>query len=133
MPAYGGNGTAGLLNANRTAYFWQSEIVPVNTFPGSLSVAYQLERVPNVVAPWGAGFEVNFAGNPGVFEIDIVGTNLDQAQNYGYLGSITAAVSYVSGYYVGRWDLPSYVWVKYVAAYMKTLTNAVQTTLLVTR
>lgn len=133
MPAYGGNGTAGLLNANRTAYFWQSEIVPVNTFPGSLSFAYQLERVPNVVAPWGASFEVIFNGNPGAFEIDIVGANTDQAQNYTYLGNITQAASYVPGYYVGRWDMPSNIWVKYVAAYMKTLTNAVQATLQVTR
>ena len=58
---------------------------------------------------------------------------MDQAQNYTYLGMINLATSYVSGYYVGRWDMPSNVWVKYVAAYMKTLTNAVQTTLQVTR
>lgn len=133
MPAYGGNGTAGLLNANRTAYFWQSEIVPVNTFPGSLSVAYQLERVPNVVAPWGAGFEVLFSGNPGAFRIDILGANINQSQNYTFLGNITAAASYVPGYYVGRWDMPSNVWVQFVAAYMYTLTNAVNVTLSVTR
>lgn len=133
MPAYSGNGLAELLTANRQMYMWQSETVPVNTFPGSLSVAYQLERIPNVYAPWGCAFEVMFSGNPGAFEIDIVGANIDQAQNYIQLGTITAANSYVTGYYTGRWDMPSNVWVKYVAAYLKTLTNSVQVTLLATR
>jgi hypothetical protein len=122
-----------MLEANRQKYMWESETVPANTFPGSLSVAYQLERIPNVNSPWGAGFEVMFSGNPGTFEIDIVGASIDQAQNYIQLGTITVANSYVTGYYTGRWDMPSNMWVKYVAAYLKTLTNAVTVTLLATR
>ena len=133
MAAYPGNGLAKLLPANRQMYMWESEAVPVATFPGSLSEAFQPERVPNVLAPWGLSFEVLFSGDPGAFEIDIVGCNIDQAQNYTYLGMINQVSSYVHGYYVGRWDMPSNIWVKFVAAYMKTLTNAVATKLLVTR
>jgi hypothetical protein len=133
MPGYAGNGQATLLAENRTAYMWQNEVVSAGVYPGSLSVAYQLSRLDHAFYPWGAGFEVIFSGNPGTFEIDIVGCNIDQAQNYTFLGSITAATSYVSGYYVGRWDLPSYSWVRFVAAYMKTLTNAVNVTLMATR
>jgi hypothetical protein len=133
MSAYPGNGQATLLGNNRQAYMWQSEIVPAGVYPGSLSVGYRLSRIDGTFYPWGASFEVLFSGNPGVFEIDIVGCNLDQAQDYTYLGMINQVNSYVSGYYVGRWDMPSNIWVTFVAAYMKTLTNAVQTTLLVTR
>jgi hypothetical protein len=132
MPAYGGNGTAGLLNANRQAYCWQSEIVPVNTFPGSLSVAYQLERVPNVVAPWGAAFEVVFNGNPGAFEVDVMAAETDAAANYSKIGAITTATSLVAGTYAGRFDMTTY-WPKYVALYMTSLTNAVPVTAKVTR
>ena len=133
MPAYPGNGLANLLGNNRQAYLWNNDAVPAGTFPGSLSVAYQLARLDNAFYPWGAAFEVYFAGDPGVFEIDIVGANIDAAENYTFLGSITSATSFVPGQYVGRWDMPSNIWVKYVAAWMKTLTNAVQVTLSVTR
>ena len=133
MPGYPGGGLGKLLRANRQGFMWDNDTVPAGVFPGSLSTAFLLERLDNASYPWGASFEVVFSGNPGAFEIDIVGCNIDQAQNYTYLGMINLATSYVSGYYVGRWDMPSNVWVKYVAAYMKTLTNAVQTTLQVTR
>jgi len=132
MPGYGIGQTKKLPYA-RQGIMWQTEIVAAGAYPGSLSVAYELERFDGPFYPWGAAFEVVFNGNPGTFEIDIVGCNSDQAQNYTYLGSITAATSYVSGYYVGRWDMPSNVWVKYVAAWMKTLTNAVAVTLTATR
>jgi hypothetical protein len=133
MPGYAGNGQATLLGVNRQAFLWQSEVIAAGSYPGSLSVAYLLARLDNASYPWGASFECLFAGNPGVFEIDIIGANIDQAQNYTQLGTITVANSYVSGNYAGRWDMPSNVWVKYVAAYMKTLTNAVAVTLTVTR
>jgi len=132
MPAYPGSSLAKLLRNNQQAFFWQNESVPVNTYPGSLSIAFQLERINRSFYPWGAAFEVSFSGNPGAFEIDIVGANADLPQNYIYLGTINAVNSYVAGSYVGRWDMPSNVWVKYVAGYMKTLTNAVNTTLQVT-
>jgi hypothetical protein len=133
MPAYPGNGLATLLRVNRQGFLWANEASPVNTFPGSLSTALLLERLDNAAYPWGASFEVVFYGNTGVFEIDIVGANIDAPQNYVQLGTITTANSYVTGYYTGRWDMPSNMWVKYVAAFTKTLTNAVNMTLMVTR
>ena len=133
MPAYPGPGLAKLLRVNRQGYLWETEQPPASTYPGSLSQAVLLERLDYASYPWGACFEAWFSGNPGVFEIDIVGANVDQPQNYAQIGTITLAASYVPGYYVGRWDMPTNLWVKYVAAYMKTLTNAVNVTLQVTR
>jgi hypothetical protein len=134
MPGYAGNGQAGLVRVNKQAILWQNtDTISAGVYPGALSVAYQLERLDNAFYPWGASFEVIFNGNPGVFDIDIVGANIDQAQNYTYLGMINQVNSYVPGYYVGRWDMPSNIWVKYVAAYVKSLTNAVGATLMVTR
>jgi hypothetical protein len=133
MPAYAGASQATEILNNRQGYFWLNEAPPVNTYPGSLSVAYQLQRINQSSYPWGACFEATFSGNPGAFEIDIVGANTDNPQNYIQLGTITQANSYVPGYYVGRWDMPSNMWVRYVAAFMKSLTNAVNVTLTVNR
>lgn len=133
MPPYPGENLAKPLLDNRSAYLWINETVPAGIYPGSLSQAYQLQRVNQSFYPWGAAFEVTFSGNPGTFEIDIVGANTDNPQNYIYLGMINQVSSYVPGYYVGRWDMPSNMWIKYVAAYMKTLTNSVSATLQVTR
>lgn len=133
MSGYSGNGQAQLVRVDRQAFLWQSDVVLAASYPASFSAAYQLERLDYASYPWGASFEVSFSGNPGVFEIDILGANTDQIQNYNFLGSIIQVNSYVPGYYVGRWDMPSQMWPKYVAAYMKSITNVVQTTLLVTR
>lgn len=134
MPAYPGNGLATTLAANRKVYFWQNETVPTSTFPGSLSVAYQPDRVPNVSYPWGLSFELTFSANPGTFEVDIMGANTDAAPNYIQLGSITGTGSTtVGGGFVYRYDMATNLWPTYVAAYMKTLGNAVLVTLTATR
>jgi hypothetical protein len=130
MPAYPGTAQAQLLRDNNQAFLWQLENPPV----GSLSVAFQLERINRTFYPWGASFEVVFGGNPGAFEIDIMGANSDTKANFLQIGNITnASGSVVAGAYVGRWDMASNIWVKYVAAYIKTLANAVSVTLQVTR
>lgn len=133
MPAYAGPGLAQPLSSNRQVYFWQTETVPVATWPGSLSIAYQIERLPNVAYPWGLSFELTFSGNPGAFEIDILGANADYPQNYAFLGMINQVNLYVPGYYVGRWDMSSQMWPRYVAGYVKTLTNAVNVTMTATK
>jgi hypothetical protein len=112
---------------------WENEVPPAGLYPGSLSVAYLLERLDYASYPWGASFEAWFSADPGAFEIDIVGANIDQPQNYIQLGTITSAQSYVPGFFVGRWDMPSNIWVKYVASYIVSLTNAVDVKLMVTR
>jgi len=120
MPAYQGKGTANILEANRQKYFWQNETVPAGIFPGSLSVAYQLERGPNIAYPWGFAVEVQFQGSPGAFEVDVMGAETDAPQNYIKIGSITAVTSLVAGNYVGRFDTTA-LYPKYVALNMTTL------------
>ena len=133
MSGYAGNGQAGFLDSNRQIYLWSNEVIAASATVGSLSVAYQLRRIDNAFYPWGLSFEAWFASDPGVFEIDIVGANNDLGSpnpgHYVTLGTITS----VNGSFVGRWDMPSNIWPKYVAAYMKTLTNAVAVTLQMTK
>lgn len=133
MPGYAGAGQAAGLGVNRQAFLWNVETPPASTYPGSLSAAFQVARLDNAFYPWGMSFEVTFAGNPGAFEIDILGANDDAPQNYAYLGMINAVNLYVPGYYVGRWDMPVQMWPRYIAAYLKTLTIAVPVTLKATR
>ena len=133
MPAYPGNGLATSLAYNRQVYLWDNETVPASASFGSLSKACLIQRIDGGYYPWGLSFEAMFSGNPGVFEIDLMGANNDTGYptpgNYIQLGNITE----VNGSYVGRWDMPSNIWPKYVAAYMKTLGNSVNVWLQVTR
>jgi hypothetical protein len=112
------------------------ETVPAGTFPGSLSQGFLLERLDNAFYPWGASFEVIFSANPGTFEVDILGANIDAAPNYIQLASIKSTGSTgqtgTNGF-VWRYDMASNLWPKYVAGWMASLTNAVNVTLMVTR
>ena len=123
MPGYAGTAQATLLRENSQAYLFNNELVAV----GELSVAYELARINRSSYPWGLSFEVVFSASPGTFEIDIVGANNDLAANYLLLtsGNITSASgSTVTGAFVARYDMPTNVWPKYVAAYVKTFPNA---------
>ena len=134
MPAYPGSGLAQELQSNRQVYLWETETVPVGTYPVSLSVAYQLERVPNVIYPWGLSFELSFSGNPGNFEVDILAANNDIPTSYVKIGSITQSSQIgVSGSYTYRFDMASNIWPKFIAAYLSILTNAVNVTLQATK
>ncbi len=112
-------GSTILLRTNQQGIMFNNELVTV----GELSVAFQLERISRSFYPWGASFEAVFSGNPGTFEIDIMGANSDQEANYLQLGSMTTATSIVNGNYVARYDMASNLWPKYVAAYVKTFPN----------
>ena len=125
MPNYTTSGQAKLLRDNTQGICWANESV---TAP-QLSVAFLLERINRSYYPWGLSFEVQFSGAPGTFEIDLMGANTDAVGNYIQIGNITT----VNGSNVGRWDMPSNIWPKYVAGYVKTLTNAVNVTLTVTK
>jgi len=115
---------------NEQRNLWANE----NVAEGELSVAFQISRVTSTYYPWGLSFEVIFSGDPGAFEIDIMGANSDNNFSYVQIGSITdASGSIVAGQFVGRWDMPSNIWPKFIAAYMKTITNAVKVNLEVTR
>ncbi len=125
MPNYTNSGQAKLLRDNTQGILWAGETVPAST----LSIGFLLERINRSFYPWGLSFEVQFSGAPGAFEIDLMAANTDAAGNYIQIGSITT----VNSSNVGRWDMPSNIWPKYVAGYIKTLTNAVNTTLIVTK
>lgn len=129
MPGYKGNGLATLLRSNQQGDLWLKESVPV----GSYSTAFQLERISHSSYPWGLSFEAVFSADPGTFEIDILGANNDTGDpgpgNYVQLGTITS----VNASFVGRLDMASNMWPKFVRAYLKTLTNAVVVSLQVTR
>jgi len=125
MPGFAGTGQAALLRGNQQVFLWQNE----SGITGRLSLAFELARVNRSFYPWGLSFEVVFSGAPGVFEIDIMGANNDIARNYISLGTITA----VNTANVGRWDMDSHFWPKYVAGFVKSLGSAVNITLQITR
>ena len=134
MPGYAGNGKAELLRNNTQGILWSIQDGIIT--PPQLSVAFLLERINRSYYPWGLSFEVAFSGNPGAFEIDLMGSNTDAAANYIFLGNITATNNAFGSYtpfrgYVGRWDMPTNMWPKYVAGFIKTLTNSVSLSLTV--
>jgi hypothetical protein len=127
MPAYPGNGLAKLINANQQKYLFESETVAV----GESSVAYQLERLPNVVYPWGMSFEFSFSGAPGTFQVDIQTADIDQDSHYVTINSLTGGLNTSN---VGRIELPSF-WAKYVRVNVVSFANAatVKLSVLLTR
>jgi hypothetical protein len=125
MPIYPGPGQATLLHANVQAFLFLNESIAA----AQQSVAFQLERNRAAFYPWGAAFQVKFSGAPGAFEIDIQGSETDELGSYVSLGTITA----VNSSNFGRYDMTPSQFPKYVNALMKTLTNAVKATLVVTR
>ena|SRR5271157_144541 len=126
MPNYTNSSQATLWRENQQPFFWNAETVAA----GTLSIAYQMARVNRSFYPWGISFEVIFSGNPGAFEVDIMAANQDNKANFVQIGNITVTNNATSGAYVGRWDMPSNMWPKYVAGYLKTLTNGSVTTTL---
>jgi len=115
MSGYAGDGQAKLLNVTQQGYFWASETVTV----GELSIGFELSRTTSMYYPWGFAVEVQFSGNPGTFEIDIMGAETDAKNNYVKLGSITAT----NATFVGRFEGLTY-YPRYVALYVTSLGNA---------
>ena len=128
MPGYKGINQATLLRENRQVFLWQNEIIPAGQANGSLSLAFQMERVRSAAYPWGFSIEVAFSGNPGAFEVDVMVADTDNPNNFIQWTNITT----VNATNVGRVDVLN-SWAKYVAVYMKTLTNSVQVTAQLTR
>jgi len=128
MPAYAGAGQAKLVRENSQTFLWQMENIPASASAGSLSLAVQLERVRSVSYPWGFSVEIAFSGNPGIFEVDVTVADTDISNYYIQWTNITT----VNAYNVGRVDVLN-SWAKYVAVYMKTLTNAVTVSAQLTR
>jgi len=128
MPAYAGINQAQLLRENRQVFAWQNETVPASAANGSLSQAFQLERVRSAAYPWGFSVEIAFSGTPGTFEVDVMVADTDNPNNYIQWTNITQ----VNSTNVGRVDVFN-CFAKYVALYMKTLPNSVTVTGQITR
>ncbi len=121
---YPGTGQAHLLNMNHQYFLWQN----MRVLAGQASVAVQLSRMPGTSYPFGAAFQVAFSGAPGTFEVEIQGAEDDVDTNYVTINTITA----VNSGNVGRASI-SCTYPKFVRLNMKTLTNDVNVTGIVTR
>jgi hypothetical protein len=93
---------------------------------GESSIAFQLERVPNVVYPWGMSFDIAFSGAPGTFGIDIQTADIDQDSHYVTLNSLTTGGLNSSN--VGRVELPNF-WAKYTRVKVVSFANYATVTL----
>lgn len=133
MPGYAGTGYAKLLRDNQQVFLFQQEI----NVTGRASIAVQLERINRSFYPWGASFQLYFtnvsgvAADPGAYEVDIQTSDIDQDIQYCTINALAGA-GFLNASFVGRLELPNF-YAKYVRAYVKTLTNGVYTSLLVTR
>jgi hypothetical protein len=133
VPGFGGTGKASLLRDNQQKYLFQQE----TNVTGRASIALQLERINRSYYPWGVSFQVAFTNaagapaDPGSFEIDIQTSDVDQDAQYCTINSWVNDAS-LNASFVGRIELPSF-YAKFVRAFVKTLTNSVYITVLVTR
>lgn len=127
MPGYQGTGQATLLRENRQFFLWQNETIGGQ----KASVAVQLERVRSVSYPWGVSFELWFSGDPGTYEVDIQTADVDQDSHYCTIQTFNMG-SQLNANFVGRYETRTF-WAKYVRAVVKTLTNSVTVSLLLTR
>lgn len=129
MPFYPGAGQAKVIDPNAPLkYFWSNERVSA----GQASVAFQLARVKGAYYPWGAAIEITFSATPGTFQVDIQGAEKDQDANYNKL-SATSIINAVNGSFVGRYDLGSPLYPKFIRLYTTTFPNDVLITATLTR
>lgn len=126
MPGYQ-SGQAKLLRTNQQAFLLNNEVVAA----GSASAAVQLDRISHSSYPFGASFMIKFSATPGTFEVDIQTSDTDVDSDYCTISTLNAAGS-LNASFVGRIELPQF-WAKFARAYVRTLTNAVNMTVLVTR
>jgi hypothetical protein len=133
MSGYAGAGQATLLRGNQQVFLFQQELIVA----GRASRAVQLERISRPYYPWGVSFQLSFAdvnglpADPGAFEVDIQTSDVDQDIQYATINSWVNDAS-LNATFAGRIELPVF-YAKYVRAFMKTLTNAVYTTVVATR
>jgi len=125
MPNYTNDSLAALIRDNQQKYLWNNETVAA----GTASIAFQIERVNRSFYPWGISLEIFFSGAPGAFEVDLQDADIDKDAHYVTVDQITTGLN---ASYVTRIELPSF-YAKYVRVRLVTLTNAVNTSVLLTR
>jgi len=133
MPTYPGNNLATLQYENTQKFLFQNEFYGIGggqQMPSLnfRSIAYQLRRERGASIPFGASFELHFSGAPGAFAIDVQTADTDVDVNYVTVNTFNA----VNANNSASIQLPAF-WAKFVRAVIQTLTNPVNTTLMVTR
>lgn len=121
---YPGSGQARLLNANHQYFALQDQLAVA----GQASVAFQLERQKSAAYPFGYSVEVTFSGAPGTFEVDLQHADTDTDASY----VTQAALSAVNSSNVARYEM-AVCFTKFVRILVKTITNAVNITVEVSR
>jgi hypothetical protein len=133
MSGYAGTGQAKLLRNNQQAYLFQKD----TNIVGKASVAFEIERVNRSYYPWGVSFQIYFTdvngvpSDPGTFEVDIQTSDIDQDTQYCTISSWTGGTS-LNAFFAGRIELPNF-YAKYIRAFVNSITNSVNTTILITR
>lgn len=131
---YPGAGQAGLLRSNCQQWLFQKNLVVA----GQASIACQLERIRGEYYPFGASMQVSFtdvngvAASPGTFEVDFQCSDVDADAAYYTILSLAGAATVLNTSFQGGIQVPNF-WAKYVRALVKTLPNAVYTSILLTR
>lgn len=129
MPFYPGSGKATIINANTQVFLFNNERTGPGTPINAASIACQLERQKSASYPFGFAVQVSFSGAPGVFEVNVQGSEIDADANYCNLGTPITAVNAGN---TARFEGVA-VYPKFVRVFVKTLTNDVNTTAILTR
>jgi hypothetical protein len=131
---YAGTGKATLLRDNKQIFLLQQQTVTA----GTASMAVQLERVNRSFYPWGVSVQVYFTdanghpADPGAYELDVQSSDIDADSQYCLEKSLTGTNANAS--FVERLEFPpNNFYAKYLRVLVKTLTNAVFVSVLVTR
>lgn len=130
MPGYQ-SARATLLRTNQQVWLFQQE----QGAAGRASIAVQLERINRSSYPWGASFAIYFTdasgkpADPGSFEIDIQSSDIDTDAQFCTISTFSGSLN---ANFAGRLELTS-LYARYVRAVVKSLTNSVYTSVLVTR
>lgn len=123
---YPGAGQASLLRAGCQQYVFLNQ----SGANGKTSVALLLERTKTgFFYPFGASFEISFSGAPGTFDVEVQTSDTDTDANFVTISTLSSGLNSSN---VGRIELVSF-WAKFVRVYAKTITNAVNISVLVTR
>jgi|SRR5215472_12290494 len=124
-------GRATLLRTNSQVWLFQQEQVAA----GRASMAVQLERISRSSYPWGLSVQIYFTdvngkpSDPGAFEVDVQSSDIDQDSMFCTISQINSGLN---ASFAGRLELVSF-WAKYIRVFVKTLTNAVYTSVMATR
>ena len=129
MPFWPGNAKAGLINANGQVFLFNNERVFSNAQKSSIGVLLARGQQAQGGFPFQFAIELSFASAPGAFEVDVQGSETDTDASYVLLGTAITAVN-ANNY--ARFEGVNF-YPRFVRVNVKTLTNDVQVTCLITR